>query len=49
MMAAAKEALLPYGADAPILAAVTVLTSMDQDDLHGIVIDVSPAEHMLNA
>ncbi|NIH11224.1 MAG: orotidine-5'-phosphate decarboxylase [Serratia symbiotica] len=45
MMAAAKEALLPYGAVAPILVAVTVLTSMEQDDLHGIGIDVSPAEH----
>lgn len=45
MMAAAKEALLPYGADAPILVAVTVLTSMEQDDLHGIGIDVSLAEH----
>lgn len=45
MMAAAKEVLLPYGADAPILVAVTVLTSMEQDDLHGIGIDVSPAEY----
>lgn len=45
MMDAAKEVLMPYGKDAPLLTAVTVLTSMDQTDLAGIGIDVSPAEH----
>ncbi|WP_279023210.1 orotidine-5'-phosphate decarboxylase [Gibbsiella quercinecans] len=45
MMAAAKEALQPYGADAPLLIAVTVLTSMAVEDLRAIGIDASPAEH----
>ncbi|MFP1764693.1 orotidine-5'-phosphate decarboxylase [Lonsdalea quercina] len=44
MMQAAKEALMPYGADAPLLIAVTVLTSMDEDDLCGLGITLSPAE-----
>ncbi|KFK94518.1 orotidine 5'-phosphate decarboxylase [Serratia sp. Ag1] len=44
MMTAAKEALLPYGADAPLLIAVTVLTSMEASDLQAIGIDISPAE-----
>lgn len=45
MMAAAREALLPYGADAPLLIAVTVLTSMEAEDLRAIGIAQSPAEH----
>ncbi|QKJ87274.1 Orotidine 5'-phosphate decarboxylase [Paramixta manurensis] len=45
MMNAAREALLPFGKDAPLLIAVTVLTSMDADDLRGIGIDATPAEH----
>ncbi|WP_409310917.1 orotidine-5'-phosphate decarboxylase [Pectobacterium sp. B1J-3] len=44
MMTAAKEALLPFGKDAPLLIAVTVLTSMDADDLRGLGITASPAE-----
>ncbi|MFP1828539.1 orotidine-5'-phosphate decarboxylase [Lonsdalea quercina] len=44
MMQAAKEALMPYGGDAPLLIAVTVLTSMDEDDLRGLGITLSPAE-----
>lgn len=44
MMTAAKEALLPYGAEAPLLIAVTVLTSMEAEDLQAIGIDISPAE-----
>ena len=36
MMSAAKNALLPYGNDAPLLIAVTVLTSMHSDDLAAI-------------
>ncbi|MCU5775691.1 orotidine-5'-phosphate decarboxylase [Erwiniaceae bacterium BAC15a-03b] len=45
MMNAAREALLPFGKDAPLLIAVTVLTSMDADDLRDIGIDLSPADH----
>ncbi|WP_248464418.1 orotidine-5'-phosphate decarboxylase [Pectobacterium versatile] len=44
MMTAAKEALVPFGNDAPLLIAVTVLTSMDEDDLRGLGITLSPAE-----
>ncbi len=32
MMAAAREALVPFGKDAPLLIAVTVLTSMEASD-----------------
>ncbi|REL27197.1 orotidine-5'-phosphate decarboxylase [Thalassotalea euphylliae] len=46
MMERAKEALLPYGDKAPLLIAVTVLTSMGEEDLAGIGIDKSPAEHV---
>ncbi len=44
MMTAAREALLPMGKDAPLLIAVTVLTSMDESDLRGLGIQLSPAE-----
>jgi len=44
MMTAAREALVPFGKDAPLLIAVTVLTSMDADDLRGLGIELSPAE-----
>ncbi|MCL1121016.1 orotidine-5'-phosphate decarboxylase [Shewanella seohaensis] len=46
MMEAAKKALLPYGNDAPILIAVTVLTSMSDEDLKLIGIDVPAFEHV---
>ncbi|MCH1930946.1 orotidine-5'-phosphate decarboxylase [Shewanella sp. A25] len=46
MMEAAKKALLPYGSDAPMLIAVTVLTSMSDDDLKLIGIDVPAFEHV---
>lgn len=46
MMVAAREALQPYDKDAPLLIAVTVLTSMEAADLAGIGILVSPAEHV---
>ncbi|MBP2844233.1 orotidine-5'-phosphate decarboxylase [Dickeya oryzae] len=44
MMTAAREALVPFGSDAPLLIAVTVLTSMDDADLQGLGITLSPAE-----
>lgn len=45
MMSAAREALVPFGKDAPLLIAVTVLTSMEAEDLHGIGIEQSPADY----
>ena len=45
MMTAAREALLPFGKDAPLLIAVTVLTSMDESDLRDLGVTLSPAEH----
>jgi orotidine-5'-phosphate decarboxylase len=47
MMSAAREALVPFGKDAPLLIAVTVLTSMDSAQLHAVGIDATPAEHVL--
>lgn len=44
MMEAAKDALYPFGKDAPLLIAVTVLTSMESSDLKEIGIEVSPLE-----
>jgi len=44
MMEAAKDALYQYGKDAPLLIAVTVLTSMESSDLKEIGIEVSPLE-----
>ena len=46
MMEKAKETLVPYGDKAPLLIAVTVLTSMGEEDLVGIGIDKLPAEHV---
>ncbi|MDH1470319.1 orotidine-5'-phosphate decarboxylase [Shewanella sp. GD03713] len=46
MMEAAKKALLRYGNDAPMLIAVTVLTSMSDEDLKLIGIDVPAFEHV---
>ncbi|EDG5494271.1 orotidine-5'-phosphate decarboxylase [Salmonella enterica subsp. enterica serovar Panama] len=45
MMAAARDALAPFGKDAPLLIAVTVLTSMETCDLRGLGVTLSPAEH----
>ena len=42
----AKEALTPYGDDAPLLIAVTVLTSMSENDLRGLGITKTPAEQV---
>lgn len=47
MMMAAKEALVEYGKDAPLLIAVTILTSMEQADLHQIGITQLPADRAL--
>ena len=44
MMNAAREALLPFGKDAPLLIAVTVVTSLDEDDLQGLGLTPSPAQ-----
>ncbi|MGR3969046.1 orotidine-5'-phosphate decarboxylase [Shewanella sp. 1180_01] len=46
MMEAAKKALLPYGEKAPMLIAVTVLTSMSDDDLKLLGINVPAFEHV---
>ena len=45
MMQAARDALTPFGKDAPLLIAVTVLTSMEASDLADIGITLSPAAH----
>ncbi|HBV0342952.1 TPA: orotidine-5'-phosphate decarboxylase [Escherichia coli] len=45
MMTAAREALVPYGKDAPLLIAVTVLTSMEASDLADLVVTLSPADY----
>jgi len=45
MMNAAREALVPFGKDAPLLIAVTVLTSMEASDLLDLGITSTPAEH----
>lgn len=45
MMEAARQSLEHYGKDAPLLTAVTVLTSMDESDLIGVGINASPADH----
>ena len=44
-MTAAREALVPFGKDAPLLIAVTVLTSMEASDLADLGVTLSPAEH----
>ncbi|BDA60702.1 orotidine-5'-phosphate decarboxylase [Shewanella xiamenensis] len=46
MMEAARKALLPYGKEAPMLIAVTVLTSMSDEDLKLVGIDVPAFEHV---
>lgn len=46
MMQAAKAALAPYGNKAPILIAVTVLTSMSEDDLIDLGISKTPEEQV---
>ncbi|HEY1846085.1 MAG TPA: orotidine-5'-phosphate decarboxylase [Buttiauxella sp.] len=45
MMSAARDALIPFGKDAPLLIAVTVLTSMEAGDLADLGIHASPADY----
>ena len=45
MMTAAREALLPYGKEAPLLIAVTVLTSMEASDLADLGLNIAPADY----
>ncbi|MXP66182.1 orotidine-5'-phosphate decarboxylase [Pantoea sp. Nvir] len=45
MMDAARDVLVPYRKDAPLLIAVTVLTSMTTEDLRGIGITSSLTEY----
>ncbi|CCN70945.1 orotidine-5'-phosphate decarboxylase [Vibrio nigripulchritudo] len=47
MMSASREILEPYGKDRPLLIGVTVLTSMEQNDLAGIGLDVAPQEQVV--
>ncbi len=47
MMAAAREALEPLGADRPLLIAVTVLTSLDEADLREVGVEATPAQQVL--
>ncbi len=47
MMQATKQALESYGADRPKLIAVTVLTSMEQQDLTELGIQLTPAEQVV--
>lgn len=46
MMTASREILEPYGKDRPLLIGVTVLTSMEQQDLAGIGLDITPQEQV---
>ena len=46
MMIKAKQALENYGDNAPLLIAVTVLTSMSEADLRGLGINKTPAEQV---
>ncbi len=47
MMEAAFRALEPYGKDAPYLIGVTVLTSMDRQQLQAVGIDEEPQDQVL--
>jgi orotidine-5'-phosphate decarboxylase len=47
MMAACRETLDQVNGSKPLLIGVTVLTSMEQDDLRGLGLDVTPAEQVL--
>ncbi|MDV7103931.1 orotidine-5'-phosphate decarboxylase [Vibrio sp. TH_r3] len=47
MMSASREILQPYGKDRPLLIGVTVLTSMEQTDLAGVGLDISPQQQVM--
>lgn len=47
MMSAAREILLPYGKERPLLIGVTVLTSMEQSDLAGVGLDIEPQQQVM--
>lgn len=47
MMVAARDALQTFGADKPLLIAVTVLTSMEQSDLTELGITLNPEQQVL--
>jgi len=47
MMVKAQQALQSFGNDKPLLIAVTVLTSMGEEDLRGLGISLSPADQVL--
>ena len=47
MMVKANEALQSFGSDKPLLIAVTVLTSMGEEDLRGLGINLSPADQVM--
>lgn len=47
MMVAARDALARFGADKPLLIAVTVLTSMEQSDLAELGISLTPEQQVL--
>ncbi len=46
MMRAARKAIEPYGADRPLLTAVTLLTSMEANDLPAIGVNFSVEEQV---
>ena len=47
MMSKAKQALEKYGDDAPLLIAVTILTSMDEAELKRLNVDKTPQEQVM--
>src|SRR3546814_3217776 len=47
MMAACRDTLSGMAGPTPLLIGVTVLTSMEQDDLAGIGLDIAPQEQVL--
>jgi orotidine-5'-phosphate decarboxylase len=47
MVQAAHQAAVSAGADRPMILAVTVLTSLDQHDLHAMGVAATPAEQVL--
>jgi len=47
MIQAAHQAAASAGPDRPMILAVTVLTSLDQNDLHALGVNATPAEQVL--